>query len=365
VATITKKCSCPDQRRCQHGWVVRYRANGKQHEKTFRHDRKTLANDYAAQVEHEKRSGDYVAPKAGDVTFQVYAERWISQHHGADNTKAAYRRALKHITPVIGGIAIRKITREQVRELLLETLPAKPLGGSMISTARTLMNAVFAEAVRSERIRANPAKGIRLPAVQVAAEFIMPTRKQLDVLAEGLPAQWALTVWLMRGCGLRIGEALAVNESGIADCRLRISEQVLDRPPRLGPLKHRKPGEGRDVPLPGYVAERIETHLKLHGVSDKGYLFPGRKYEFVRYLIYYQAFVSSRDDAGLPTEFTPHDLRHVFASVALSNNVPIPDVSRWLGHTSVDLTYRIYSHFVPNAFDRAKEVLDAEFKELA
>jgi hypothetical protein len=70
LATIIKKCSCPGQRRCRHGWVVRYGANGKQHEKTFPHDRKILANDYAAQVEHEKRSGDFVYPKAGDVTFQ-------------------------------------------------------------------------------------------------------------------------------------------------------------------------------------------------------------------------------------------------------------------------------------------------------
>ena len=104
MATTTKKCSCPGQRRCRHGRVVRYRANGKQHEKSFPHDRKTVANDYAGQVEHEKRSGDYIDPRAGDVTFQVYAERWISQHHGAENIKVTYRRAGKHITPASGGV---------------------------------------------------------------------------------------------------------------------------------------------------------------------------------------------------------------------------------------------------------------------
>ena len=106
MATVIKKCGCTDQRRCKHGWVVRYRANGRQHEKTFPHDRKTLANDLAAQVEHEKRSGDYVDPKAGEVTFQVYAERWIAQHPGAANSKNTYRTALKHITPAFGGKAI-------------------------------------------------------------------------------------------------------------------------------------------------------------------------------------------------------------------------------------------------------------------
>jgi hypothetical protein len=117
LATITKKCSSPDQRRCRHGWVVRYRANGKQHEKTFLMTAR-LANDYTAQVEHEKRSADYVDPKAGDVTFQACAERWISQHRGAGNTKTTYRTALKHIIPAMGGTPLRQITREQVRELL-------------------------------------------------------------------------------------------------------------------------------------------------------------------------------------------------------------------------------------------------------
>jgi hypothetical protein len=94
LATVFKKCSCADQRRCRRGWTVRYRAGGRQHERTFPHDRKSLANDYAAQVEHEKRTGDFIDPRAADVTFKAYAERWIAQHHGADNTKVTYRTAL-------------------------------------------------------------------------------------------------------------------------------------------------------------------------------------------------------------------------------------------------------------------------------
>ncbi len=62
---------------------------------------------------------------------------------------------------------------------------------------------------------------------------------------------WALCVWVMRGRGLRIGEALAVSQASVRDHVLRVGEQVYDQPPRIGPLKHRKPGEYRDVPPPG------------------------------------------------------------------------------------------------------------------
>jgi integrase len=56
----------------------------------------------------------------------------------------------------------------------------------------------------------------------------LPADEELEALAAGLPADWATTVWLMYGCGLRIGEALAVrtrcrNNRGTT---LRVRKQV-------------------------------------------------------------------------------------------------------------------------------------------
>jgi integrase len=167
----------------------------------------------------------------------------------------------------------------------------------------------------------------------------VPTRKQLDALAAGLPADWALSVWLMRGCGLRVGEALAVSEKSILPGVLRVSEQVLDTfPPRIGPLKHRKPGQYRDLPLPDYVADRVKAHIKEHGVTDDGYVFRGRKTALPRQNGYRISFATSKEKAGLPPEFTAHDLRHTAASIWL-RGIPITDVAKWLGHRSIQVTY--------------------------
>jgi len=70
-----------------------------------------------------------------------------------------------------------------------------------------------------------------------------------------------------------------------------------------------------------------------------------------------------RDVAGLPDKFVPHSLRHYFASLALAPGIPITDVSRWLGHKSIEVTYRIYGHLVPGSWERAREVLDAAYRE--
>jgi integrase len=55
---------------------------------------------------------------------------------------------------------------------------------------------------------------------------------------------------------------------------------------------------------------------------------------------------------------TPHGLRHLSASLLLSENVPLPNVSRRLGHADPSITARIYAHVV-KADHHAATVLDA------
>ncbi|WP_050993625.1 tyrosine-type recombinase/integrase [Streptomyces violaceusniger] len=56
-------------------------------------------------------------------------------------------------------------------------------------------------------------------------------------------------------------------------------------------------------------------------------------------------------------KYTPHSLRHFFASTAWANGGPIHEVSRWLGHKSIKTTVDIYGHLVPEAWDRCRDVM--------
>jgi hypothetical protein len=136
-----------------------------------------------------------------------------------------------------------------VRTLLLETMPngkddRKPVGRATCQTARTVIVAVLAEALRSHKVTENVASGIRLPAVSERAEFTMATREQIDKIVAGMEARWSLAVILMRGCGLRIGEALAVRSDSVREDVLRVEEQVLGtgkRGPSQAPQAGRVP----------------------------------------------------------------------------------------------------------------------------
>ena len=77
---------------------------------------------------------------------------------------------------------------------------------------------------------------------------------------------------------------------------------------------------------------------------------------------YQEDFQRSAAGAGLPPEFIPHSLRHLYASTALAEGIPITEVSRWLGHKSIEVTHQIYGHLVPSSFDRARSTLDAAYE---
>ena len=127
---------------------------------------------------------------------------------------------------------------------------------------------------------------------------------------------------------------------------LRIREQV-NPVAQLRPLKFRVAGQFRDIPLPAYVAEAIDKHIASHGTTPDGYLLQGRMHKLVIRRTYQEDFDRSAARAGLPPEFTPHSLRHCYASIALAKGIPITEVSRWLGHKSIAVTHEIYVNSRP------------------
>jgi integrase len=301
MASIIKRCGCggDDWDGCPHPWAVRYRTDGgrssRQREKSFGDDRREAVN-FLLKVEHDKKAHVFIDPEAGKATFRAEAALWLAQRIGADSSDAAYRSVLRtHVYPVIGDRQIRTVRREEIKEIIA-TMSRKGLSPSRIAAAHLVINAVFNEAVRNKKLPASPCTDIPLPGVVHAADFVFPEDGQLDALAAGLPADWAATVWLMYGCGLRIGEALAVRNN----CRinrgttLRAREQV-NLVAELKPLKFRAAGQFRDIPLPLYVSEAIDKHIADHGTTADGYLFQGRRHKHVTRRTYNQDFGRRRE----------------------------------------------------------------------
>jgi integrase len=359
-AKVLPKSTNPRARR---PYCVRFWDNqGAQRERSFR----TLeeARQFRTRFEHESREGSYVDRRNGSQPFAAYAEAWLSNLDRKPLTVAAYRQALtKHIAPHYGARTLADVAqdREGFQALLAKLREAGTLGA--MRQVGTVVTQALEEAVRAGRIPSHRLGGVKIeraPSAQPAT-VIPATRAQLEQVAQGMRPGWGLAVWLMRGCGLRISEALAVRADDFRTngaITLRVSRQI-SRDGQPAPLKDRREGEYRDVPVPAWLWAMAGAHIQAQGITDGGYLFRDASGKHVISDRFREQFRAQCQRAGLPDGFHPHMLRHLFASQLLAAGVPLSDVSKFLGHRSFNVTFQTYSHLVPSSWDRARDALES------
>ncbi|KPC91384.1 integrase, partial [Streptomyces sp. NRRL F-6602] len=136
-----------------------------------------------------------------------------------------------------------------------------------------LLKTLLLDAHRKGAINEHPLQDVDAPRYE-ASRAVVPTPEQIaGIKAAANHDRFSMFVDMMAGCGLRKGEALALNVNNIvADDVYRVTEQVHYRTRKLEKLKHRKPGEFREVPLPRSIREAIERFVEKNGTTEDGYV---------------------------------------------------------------------------------------------
>ncbi|MFE2104349.1 tyrosine-type recombinase/integrase [Kitasatospora sp. NPDC059463] len=380
--------------RCGHKWTVRYREPGgrtaRQREKSFA--KKTGpdgADAFASKVEHDKGMKIYLDPERGAITLRAYAKEWIERQILAEATIRNYEGFIRnHLVPHLGRKTLAGLGKPDFERFIAALhRNGEGMAASTINDRMKFVTAMMEAAVTEKRIPDNPAAGVKIVRTSSLAvdEDEIPTPDEVHLLATNISRQYRLSIYLMAGAGERLSEALAFS----TECRrpgyIRIRWQVSAKANRgdcrttFVPLKHRAEGEYRDVPIALFLEEEIEAHDEIYRpipvtFKDKGgkektlhvYFAPRDRgkgkmptastfgYHFRKACI-----AAGLVDAEGNPKYTPHSLRHFFASAALANGVPIHEVSHWLGHKSIKTTVDIYGHLVPGAFHRCREVMDS------
>jgi integrase len=383
--TCQHTCEPSATGRCPHAWTLRYSVNGKQVEESFRDDMDKSkrvrygtglkkAQDAQLELTRGKRSQGqtYIAPKGGSASFGDAVEQLITHMAIGDDTRESYRSNYRsNIKVKFGGRTIAQVAvaHDDVADLLTVTMKERSIGARRIT--RMLITGTLDRAVKTGKIASHLITDIDLydnGTAKNRSDFVFPEFAQVSKVADGTPDASGrplkgagVCVWLMRGCGLRIRESLAVEKEDFrvtADGRviLRVSGQTSRDGKAKIPLKKRLEGEYRDVAVPAWVWEKVKG-------MPAGPLMPGNGRRYEVYATVNRRFMNAAKAAGIPAGFTPHSLRHAFASVLLGRNTPIGDVSEWLGHRDVNTTYSTYRHMLPDAPVAAATVLDAEYAE--
>ena len=69
--------------------------------------------------------------------------------------------------------------------------------------------------------------------------------------------------------------------------------------------------------------------------------------------------------AGIePTEWTPRDLRHSFVSLMSAEEIPLEEISRLVGHSSIQVTEQVYRQELRPVLQAGTRVIDELFVEV-
>ncbi len=267
-------------------------------------------------------------------------EQWLRNERGySPHTLDAYLRDLSAFTSFFETpVTLKKLEKLDVRgfRAYISERASKHL--EKTSLARELSSVKnFFRWLDSNDIIKNSAISIisspRLPKILPKALDVDETFNVLDEAKNFAKKSWegirdTAIFTLLYGCGLRISEALSLNEGDIDnDQMLRITG---------------KGNKTRLVPLLPAVIEAIEMYKQEcpYHLRKGEALFLGARGERLSPRIIQRQMQKIRAYLGLPDTLTPHALRHSYATHLLAAGTDLRSIQELLGHASLSTTQR-------------------------
>lgn len=286
----------------------------------------------------------------------------------------------KHVLPNIGNLKIAKVTPSDFERLY--STCSKTISAKSIRNLHAMLKQAFDWAVRRDWIARNPAqliaatdlpKVVRKPPTVLSPE---QARKLIDVAA-GTKAEALIALAVTTGA--RVGELMGLTWDRVdlpdkrkpdkpVTVRIDRALQYVDGKPDL--VEPKTPAGRRTLvltntassPLRQLLSKQNKTALWLGGEwkNKLDLVFvteTGRPLN--RRAVLKQYFRPLLSEAGLPPKMQFHTLRHAAASLLLADGVPVPLVSKMLGHSTPAFTMAIYSHAIPNSEHVVASAMDA------
>lgn len=344
-------------------WQVKYRVDGVEKDGGS-YDTKAIAQRRLVELEAAVHRGQWVDP-TDRTTVAEYARRWAAMR---PHRRSTAERVDRQITRQIEALPIGRRRLSSVRpsevQAWVATLTAQGLAPSSVEVARRLLAAVFNAAVEDRLVAASPVKKVALP--RPAEDRVVPLSvAQVRALAAAVPDRNRAMVLTQAGCGLRLGELLAVRVVDVDFLRRTLHvEHQLERRTRAR-VEPKTPRSRRKIPLPTVVAEALAAHMAEWPPLADGSLFygaNGRLYDHdmygTRIFSATAGLLAAEKGSTFPAGITTHDLRHHYASVLLAAGESVIAVAERLGHENATLVLKVYGHLLPDSEDRTRKAVD-------
>ncbi len=337
------------------GYQARWRDPGRaQRKRTFR--RKLDAERFLTSITSDLLRGAYVDPH-DRTTVGAFGRPWLAGQAQLKPSSRARSESVwrNQVQSRWDTTPLSLVTRSDVAAWS-SALTEKGLAASSVRKAVGLLSQVLGAAVEDGRLARNVCVGVKMPRL-VRDEPRFLSFDQVDDLAAAA-GDSSLLIRFLALTGLRFGEAAALRVSRVDLLRRRI--HVVQTVGEIGghlswgtPKTHAT----RKVPLSPALRDELVVHLAGRGPDDMVFTSPAGG---VLLLGNFRSrvFDPALRTAGLP-HFTPHDLRHTAASLAIASGASVKAVQSMLGHASAAMTLDVYAGLFPDELDAVADRLGA------
>lgn len=272
-----------------------------------------------------------------DTYINEFIEYLIIDKKYSENTVKSYHNDLKkfdnYIKKQINNISEYDI-KNYIKYLNKENNDARTISHN-ISTLRSFYKFLLIE----KKANKNPMEYIELPKTKKSLPKTLSIEeidKLLDIkLKDSFSFRNKAMLELMYSSGLRVSELVNVRIHDIdtSNCIIRI----------MG-----KGSKERIVPLGDYAIKYIELYLreyreKLVKRELNDYLFLNNHGKKMTRQGFFKILKGIAKEKRIKTEFSPHTLRHSFATHLLNGGADLRSIQEMLGHSDISTT-QIYTH---------------------
>jgi integrase len=288
------------------------------------------------------------------MTVGMYLDEWVEAIRGtiSDRTFITQESIVRcRIKPHLGDKKLAKLTADDVRKMYKREQSAS------VRHVHSTLKRALQDAVRSKYVHTNPLDDVKPPRVHNGERDILSPDDLRKLLAAARGSRYEGIIVLGAVCALRIGESLAVTYDCLdLDAGTITVRNTLWRG-KLCPPKTKS--SRRTLKLPQIALEALTRLCESNGYPRQGFLFHTSNGTAIDASNFYRfGWRPILRDAGLPETLTYHSLRHGAGSLMVNQNIPIPIVSKYLGHQNSQITARLYLHQIDGTSSIAARGMD-------
>lgn len=341
---------------------------------------KSTAEDVAKTFKAEIALGKYIPKKEREakkeqdrketMTFKEVTEKYVKTKMREDwrkGTKDDHMVSYKnHAYPVIGAMAIKDIKKIHLIGFF-DGLAEKGLSKNTINKIKIHLNGPIEYALERELIKENPLSKIKIKKKKNTNSDIHPlkeagVKKLLSVSKTFLNGHYYAPIMFSIFTGIRIGELSALEWD---DIDLVEQTATINKSYRDGLISPPKNGEARTIDLTPKLIAALKEYRKnnLRNALKKGR--PVSSAVFINTIGSRLKRGSFREalnkclDLGKISRIRVHDLRHTCVTLRLVRGDNLVDVSKQIGHSSPEITMKVYCHWIPSNFKHEVVRFDA------